>query len=234
MAFLESVLDFFYPRRCFYCQQSLKNVASGYICPKCFQQFVFNNTACCTCCGRALGAVQPTICPNCLELKPSFRQGVSLFAYNPIGRQFIHTLKYHNGVYLVKDLLKMLKKEQDRVMTLNDAYFVPVPLHFLRKWKRGFNQSFFIAKALRQICQGEILDILKRKKNTPSQTSLTRKERKLNVLGAFTSNVKVLDPNKKYVLVDDVFTTGVTLNECAKVLCEKGALDVRVFTLAHG
>ena len=133
-----------------------------------------------------------------------------------------------------KDLQKLLLHEREKLLTWEQPCFVPVPLHFLRKWKRGYNQSAIICQALQRVYGGEIMPILKRKINTPSQTSLTRKERKLNVKGAFMLNVKTFDKNKTYVLVDDVFTTGATLNECASVLYQHGAKDIRVFTLAHG
>lgn len=109
-----------------------------------------------------------------------------------------------------------------------------MPLHFVRQWKRGYNQSFLISRALQQIYGGSLTPVLKRKINTPSQTSLTQQERKLNVRDAFMLKAKTLDLDKTYVLVDDVFTTGATLSECASVLYQHGVKDIRIFTLAHG
>ena len=234
MAILERLLDFFYPRFCIYCKHLIKTPIQGYLCDYCFRKIVFNDTACCSCCGRAIGAQEGVVCQNCTTLKPYFHAGISLFAFNAVGRHFIHVLKYHNGVFLKKDLIKLLLHGKEKLSSLGNPCFVPVPLHFMRKWKRGYNQSFIICQALQQVCGGEIVSALKRKINTPSQTSLTRQQRKLNVKNAFMLNVKTLDPRKIYVLVDDVFTTGATLNECASVLCRHGAKDVRVFTLAHG
>lgn len=234
MAILERLLDFFYPRFCIRCKRPIQLPVQGYLCDHCFSEIVFNDATCCACCGRAMGAQEGTVCQNCVELKPYFHNGISLFAFNDVGRHFIHTLKYHNGLFLKKDLLKLLLHAKEKLSRWEAPCFVPVPLHFMRKWKRGYNQSAIIAQALQRICGGEIMPILKRKINTPSQTSLTRKERKLNVKGAFMLKVKTLDTNKTYVLVDDVFTTGATLNECASVLQQHGAKDIRVFTLAHG
>lgn len=234
MAILENLLDFFYPRFCICCKTRIQQPIQGYLCDHCFNKIVFNHTVCCACCGRALGTYEGAVCQNCAELKPYFHDGISLFTFNDVGRHFIHTLKYHNGIFLKKDLLKILSHEQEKLSSLKNTCFVPVPLHFMRKWKRGYNQSFIISQALQRICGGEIISILKRKINTPSQTSLTRQERKLNVKDAFTLNVKTFDRSKTYVLVDDVFTTGATLNECAGVLYRSGVKDIRVFTLAHG
>lgn len=230
----QALLDCFFPRFCIACQQPIFKKSPMYLCESCFQKIVFNRGYCCYHCGRAMGTERDSICMNCAELKPYFKEGISLFAYNSVERSFIHALKYHYGSYLKKDLYLLLEHELERLKALKSAIFVPVPLHFLRQWKRGYNQSEWIAKALQKCCGGEILSLLKRKVNTPSQTSLTRSERKKNVENAFTLAKKTIDPKKTYVLVDDVFTTGATLNACAKVLHKEGAQNIRVFTLAHG
>lgn len=228
------ILDFFFPRHCLYCRKLISVTVPGFICPNCLAQIVFTGDNCCQNCGRAMGVEHKTICQNCAELKPYFNNGISLFAFHSVGREFIHTLKYRDGTYLIKDLARLLEHENNKLQSLKNATFVPVPLHFMRKWKRGYNQSDLIANALKTACNGTISNLLRRKINTRSQTCLTQSERKQNVEGAFTLNVKSIDSNKTYVLVDDVFTTGATLNECASVLHRFGAKDIRVFTLAHG
>lgn len=231
---VDKILDFFLPRFCFHCWRKLEK-ETGFLCEDCWQKIIFNRDACCPYCGRALGAsIAPHACSSCVELQPLFHQGISLFAFTQVGRSFIHTLKYHHGTYLAKDLQRLLEHEKERLIGLKNAVFVPVPLHFLRQWKRGYNQSEVIARALAAHCEGTCKQLLKRKTNTRSQTSLTRAERKRNVEGAFKLNVKKIDSETLYVLVDDVFTTGATLNACAQVLHAAGAKDVRVFTLAHG
>lgn len=230
----QGLLDVFFPRFCIACQQAIFKKSPMYLCEDCFQKIVFNRGAYCYYCGRAMGTEYDSVCMNCVELKPYFKEGISLIAYNAIERSFIHALKYNHGSYLKRDLNLLLEHESDRLKALKNASLVPVPLHFLRKWKRGYNQSEWIAKALQKLLGGEILPLLKRKVNTRSQTSLTRSERKKNVENVFTLAKKTIDPQKTYVLVDDVFTTGATLNACAKVLHENGAQNIRVFTLAHG
>lgn len=231
---VDKVLDFFLPRFCFHCRRKLQEEI-GFLCEDCWQKIIFNTGVCCPYCGRALGSsMAPHACASCVELRPLFHQGISLFAFTQVGRSFIHTLKYHNGTYLAKDLLRLLEHEKERLIALKKSVFIPVPLYFLRQWKRGYNQSEVIAKALATYCEGSCKLLLKRRTNTLSQTSLTREERKKNVEGAFRLNVKKIDPESSYVLVDDVFTTGATLNACAQVLHAAGAKDIRVFTLAHG
>ena len=234
MEIFRQILDFFYPRRCLYCQKLITYPSPEFICSDCLSQIVFAGKHCCRHCGRAMGVEHETICQNCAELKPYFNNGISLFAFHTVGREFIHTLKYRNGTYLKNDLLQLIEHEKEKLQPLQNATFVPVPLHFLRQWQRSYNQSLLIAKALKIACNGSISNVLKRKINTRSQTSLTRSERKQNVEGAFTLKVKTIDTMKTYVLVDDVFTTGATLNECASILYKHGAKDIRIFTLAHG
>lgn len=233
MHFLDKVLDLFFPRHCLQCQRTLPSHEGGYLCHECFKDLIFTGDHTCPRCGRSTTDAPSAICQNCLDLNPFFKEGISLFAFNRLGREFIHTLKYKNGTYLTEDLRKIFKHKAQKLGTLNQAVFVPVPIHFIRKWRRGYNQSALIAKLLKSFCEGTYMDILSRKRNTCSQTSLTRNERKANVKDAFVLKVNNLDASKTYVLVDDVFTTGATLNECASVLYKNGARDIRVFTLAH-
>jgi ComF family protein len=181
-------------------------------------------------------AVTETVCClNCTELQPFFDEGISLFAFTDVGRAFVHTLKYHNGTWLRADLQRLFVHEKVCLEDLKYAVFVPVPLHFFRKWKRGYNQSDLIANALAKHVGGQVQRLLRRKRHTPSQTSLTKAQRKENVRCAFgLRRFAKIDMRATYVLTDDVFTTGSTLNECARVLKENGATVVRVFTLAHG
>lgn len=265
MLLFDALLDFIFPRDCFYCKKPLNSRQKGFICDECFEKITFNRGVCCRCCGRALMteavqresdedgnktehfhdknvASEPQIavtecvrCLNCTELQPFFDYGISLFSFTDVGRAFIHTLKYHNGTYLRGDLQRLFTHEKERLEDLKGAVFVPVPLHFFRKWKRGYNQSDLIANILSKHVGGKVQRLLRRKRHTPSQTSLTKAQRKENVRGAFGLRwFAKIDPRAMYVLTDDVFTTGSTLSECARVLKENGAIVVRVFTLAHG
>ena len=255
MSLFDALPDFFFPRDCFYCGSTLDGSRKGFICDACFEKIVFNRGICCTCCGRRLmtedamrsdddrlvGSDAETIvpatvrCVNCTELNPFFDSGISLFAFKDVGRAFIHTLKYHNGTYLRGDLQRLFMHEKERLKSLQGCIFVPVPLHFFRQWKRGYNQSDLIADALVRCVGGKVQRLLRRSRHTPSQTNLTKAERKENIRNAFCPRRSAkIDPHATYVLTDDVFTTGATLNECARVLKENGATVVRIFTLAHG
>ena len=93
------ILDFFFPRHCFCCHELISSDKPEFIGQNCFSKIVFNGKHCCRYCGRAMGVEHETVCQNCAELKPYFNNGISLFAFHTVGREFIHTLKYQNGTY---------------------------------------------------------------------------------------------------------------------------------------
>jgi len=111
---------------------------------------------------------------------------------------------------------------------------VPVPLHKSRERARGFNQAFELSKPLANMAQIPVLaNLLSRVRPTKIQAGLSRRERRMNVAGAFVLSRSKTIEDKTVLLVDDVFTTGATLNECAKILRRNGARRVNVLTLAR-
>jgi ComF family protein len=209
----------------------------GFICHLCAKAFILSDGGCCQRCGRPMlpEAAENLICADCLEVNPSFQCGITLFPYKGIGKEFIHLIKYKNGHFLKYNLRALFKKFTSKLSVFKGGTFVPVPLHYLRHWQRGFNQSEWIANLLSQHCQGKVKNMLVRRRYTRSQTHLTREERKVNVSNVFSLKKRdVCTPHVHYVLVDDVFTTGATLNACAGTLQKGGAQRISIFTLAHG
>ena len=119
---------------------------------------------------------------------------------------------------------------------LIESILVPVPLHPTKERERGYNQSEVIAQFLAQQAMNcEVENLLRRIEFTKTQTQLNREERHKNVKNAFAmASDAVVIPNRNYILVDDVFTTGSTLNACSVVLREAGAKRIKVVTLGHG
>jgi len=142
-------------------------------------------------------------------------------------REIIHHLKYADRVSLAKPLGAILKECLQKERFQGDVV-VPVPLHRSRERIRGFNQAELIA-----VRTGlPVLNrMLRRRKNTPSQTGLTRSERKRNLAGAFELRGDV--SGRRMILVDDVYTTGSTMNEIARTLKRGGAERVEVLTVAR-
>ncbi|MCI0405283.1 MAG: ComF family protein [candidate division Zixibacteria bacterium] len=158
---------------------------------------------------------------------PVFALGI----FDPHNRELIHRLKYCGDVPAGKFLGSELGKV---VAGFNSTpawdAIVPVPLHWTRKWSRGFNQSALLAKALSKTAGLPIFPALRRVKRTKDQTRLSREERLANVRGAFHV-VKDVE-GKKLLLLDDVTTTGATLEECRRVLAEAGASQISAAVIA--
>lgn len=177
------------------------------------------------------------ICKNCMEefnrtyrnerrlfLKDFNTTIQSPFVYKGVVKVMIEDIKYKGIFFAVpffaKYLAEMIKRNEY-------DFLVPVPLHFLRKWKRGFNQAEEIAKEVSKLTKIPVLKKVKRIKNTKSQTKLSRKERISNVKGAFLVTCSL--NGKKLAIIDDVITTGATTLELAKTLYEKGAEKVDIY-----
>jgi len=175
-------------------------------------------------------------CPHCHELTPVFSRGLTIWRHEGAAANFVRTLKYRDGRYLVEDLPQVWAGCPELTAHVADAHVVPVPLHPVRLRARGFNQSALLAENLVENYPGTTYaPVLHRIKATRTQTRLQRKARQLNVKNAFALGPKAhIVPGKIYLLVDDVFTTGATLNAAAQALLQAGAAEVRVLALAHG
>jgi ComF family protein len=176
-------------------------------------------------------------CAGCRENDPSFRSGRCLFVLDRTGKKLIHEIKYHGVKGVLEDMPHWLDRTPGIREFLEGSVLVPVPLHRKRIRSRGFNQSLWIAQALsKDMGEGtEVLELLERKKDTPTQTQLDRSSRTANMKNAFALKPGTcFNGGKPVVLIDDVFTTGATLDSCAQVLVESGIDNVNVFALGHG
>jgi ComF family protein len=166
-----------------------------------------------------------------------FDQGKALFIAKGAGRSLLHHLKYQQGFYVLQDFRKMVTTTRHYLDYIQNATLIPVPLHPTKLRERGFNQSERIADMLISTTNrsSTVENLLIRQIYTQTQTRLNQLERHQNVKNAFalTPNA-VLIPDQQYILVDDVFTTGSTLNACARVLRDAGATRLKVVTIGHG
>jgi len=233
------LLDVIFPSSCLHCSEPIEDTPYRNLCAACARElYLVSSPACSTCGFPFFGAlIGDQICPHCADLDPVFEEGKTLFLAKGPGRALIHALKYHQGFYILKDVETMLRQSPEYLDYLCQSVLVPVPLHSVKQRQRGFNQSERIARKLAQVVGGgccvELL--LERSKYTKTQTRLSREARERNVKNAFslTTNA-LLMPDTHYILVDDVFTTGATLNACSRVLRDAGARHIKVATLGHG
>ena len=179
----------------------------------------------CLKCGEPAPAIEG-LCGLCMKGEHLFDFARSALLFSRTLREIIHHLKYSGRVSLARPLGDLLKECLLREAFTGDLV-IPVPLHRSRERIRGFNQAELIAARLGRPVAPRLL---RRRKNTPSQTGLTRNERKRNLAGAFEVRGGV---KGTVIVVDDVYTTGSTMNEIARTLKRAGAERVEVLTVAR-
>ncbi len=232
------LMEVFFPRSCVHCQSGVEDSDYAFLCRACSRELFLSKSPTCTTCGYPFfGMIAgPKICPHCAELNPLFDEGKTLFLAKGVARSLIHELKYKAGFYVLEDIRRMIERAPGYRDYFRDSTLVPVPLHPTKLRERGFNQSERIAAMLLQLTEGtELQNLLRRTVFTKTQTRLSRSARHQNVKNAFAlAPDAVVIPDHTYILVDDVFTTGSTLNACAAVLRKAGVTQLKVATLGHG
>lgn len=225
------------PSFCRLCGALLERPGERLVCGACLADLRVRSGAVCPCCGRFLEAAgEPAPCARCLERPPAFTRHRSAGRYDGALRDILLLYKYGRLAPLGRELSAFVERSPaagEDLWAGVDAV-VPVPLHRTRRRDRGFNQSELVARGL---ARGRGLPLLGRvlakTRATPPQTSLAAAERAANVRGAYAvRNAKKLR-GMTLLLVDDVFTTGATLRECAAALRTAGAREVRALTVAQ-
>jgi ComF family protein len=234
----QPLVEVFFPSSCLHCGDAVEYSDFQFLCRVCSRELFLSKPPICSTCGYPFFGMLagPRVCPHCVELDPLFEQGKTLFLAKGPARSIIHVLKYQSGFYVLEDVKVMIAKVPHYKEYFDGAILIPVPLHPTKERERGFNQSLVIAKSLNEATEAKDLqNLLVRTMYTQTQTRLSRAARHQNVKNAFAlASDAVVIPNQTYILVDDVITTGSTLNACAAVLHEAGANQVKVATLGHG
>ena len=183
------------------------------------------------------GAITQTfVCSNCAGREIHFECAVAPYRSSGVVRDFIHAFKYEHRLHLSRTLGDWLAEAlaDPRIASRGFDAFVPVPLHHKRFREREFNQAEELARHLSKRTGIPAWKALKRIRYTTTQTKLDRHERMENLRGAFRVRHNERVKNCHLVLVDDVFTTGSTVEECSRALLGAGAASVRVVTVARG
>lgn len=231
-------LDVFFPKNCVHCGDPVEESEYSFFCRNCSRGLILSESPNCHTCGYPFEGMiaGPRICPHCVELNPFFDEGKTLFLAKGPARSIIHELKYRSGFYVLEDIRIMIRKVPGFESYFKDAVLVPVPLYRTRLRERGFNQSECIARMLVETTGAlKMQKLLCRNVFRQSQTRLSQSARRKNVKNVFAlTSDAVLLTDRTYILVDDVFTTGSTLNACAEVLRNAGANRLKIATLAHG
>lgn len=227
-------LDLIFPATCSSCKE-MTGRNNRFLCAECFSQLKFIKTPYCICCGRYFSSGDGNhLCGDCLKSSWHFDKARSIFVYEEIIASLIHGLKY-SGNMTGLETFQYLGRQSPILGDLHTPDFIlPVPLHIKRLRQRGFNQALLLAKKLFPEEKEKIkFDILLRLTDTPTQTGLSGKERRGNLKNAFIVKRPSIISGRSILLLDDVLTTGSTVNECAKALKKAGCKRVEILTICR-
>ena len=220
---------------CAACDAPLDRPTQGCVCPACWGDIHSLTEPLCETCGDALptwriATIAAHRCARCRRIPRVITVGRAIAAYEGRLRDIVHALKYGGRRSIARPLARLMAAAAPRIIDGAD-FVVPVPLHFLRQYRRGFNQADDLARHL----PVPILRALRRRRATASQTDLPEVQRRKNVRDAFAvrRSARRRIAGAIVVLVDDVSTTGATLDACARVLLDAGAKEVRALTAAR-
>ena len=227
----------FFPSFCKICACLLENPGERILCGDCLDRIAPHRASLCPRCGRFFdGAGDDHLCGACVETAPPFSRHRSAGRYRGVLKDVILLLKYRKNRPLGSELGRRTYEalRRDEALWKDVDLIIPVPLHRRRRRERGFNQAEVVAAEIGK--RAEILlarNVLKKVRHAPPQTTLERDERADNVRDAFTVVRREAVLGKVVLLVDDVYTTGATLGECARILLQEGAAEVRAITVAQ-
>ena len=233
------VVDVVFPRVCVGCGDAVEAGELRHVCAACRQQLHVVHAPHCPVCGHPFFGemAENRLCEHCEALVPEFGEGRTAVLLKGAGRALVHALKYHGALHVLEDVEALMRAAPGYADYVRDRVLVPVPLHPRKLRERGYNQSRLLAECAARIAGGEtqIKELLIRRLDTQSQTHFDRATRQENLKNAFAlAEGVVINPGLSYLLIDDVFTTGSTLNACAAILRAAGALKLDVVTFGHG
>jgi ComF family protein len=233
---LRGAVQLILPAVCAVCSRSL-NPTEFNFCSECRSALTTDTFSTCPFCAATVGfhALVEDGCPQCRTSNLKFEKAIRLGPYEGLLREIILRMKNRNGETMAELIGELWAEHAEpRLREFAADFIIPVPLHWWRRWNRGYNQSealaMMLASRLKIPCRP---GWLRRIRNTPQQTSQTPSERKKNVRGAFRARSWTPIRGKRVLLVDDVLTTGSTCSEAARALREAGASQVSVAILAR-
>ena len=223
-AIIRGLLDFIYPPACVLCDRRMEN--AGFFCPDCH--------------GGLLGSMDPSAQSgredfHHLKGEIFFDRVFVGWAYSSEIEELVHRVKYQRGVKLARTLGRMVGEALAPVFRgWEEVILIPVPLHKTRLRERGYNQSDLLCRGVMDVIPAEIrTDVLVRSKYTATQTKLNAEEREKNVGDAFAVRRFRGLEGRRVIVVDDVSTTGATLNSCARCLRAAGVQSATGLALAR-
>ncbi len=231
-----SLLDMLYPLKCPVCQNILSEKDERYcICSHCRGTLPYVTQPLCVRCGKPLRQAGQEYCRDCETHRHAFARGRSTFVYEGQLREAVVRMKFQNQrIYIPFFANEMVQRNRHFIQQIHPDALVPVPMHPRKKQERGFDQCLLLARETAALT-GIVLadDILARSRYTAPQKGLSRQERQENLHGAFTASA-LQKPGGRILIIDDIYTTGATMDAAARALLKAGAEEVFFLTLCIG
>lgn len=235
--YLDSLLELIYPEKntCFICGKFDEVIGEKYICYDCERNSKRIISPFCAKCSKPITYDKSTnLCKECCGEEKYFEMSKSLYAYEGNIKHAIYNFKYYNKPYFYKLFGNLMVSYINKEDYLSYNYILSVPLHPSKLCQRGYNQSELLARHISNCLSIPYLDALKRTKKTEKQSENSKEERRKNLKDVFFVKASFdMIINKSVLLVDDIYTTGSTVNECSKALINYGVNKVYVITIAR-
>lgn len=249
-------MDFLFPRKCLICSgfhptilhseipADFQTAMSPFLCTACAEKYIKVQKPICTICGLMLKPDENgPECRICYSYPRTFRRCRSYGIYEHSLKDAIHLIKYNEKTGLAAPLGRLLFSVFMANWNAEEIdWIIPVPMHIKKMRKRGFNQAYLLIKDWPKLTEKKENSVIKKQiqkealiriHETDSQVGMDRETRQKNIRNAFIPNPKLDFTGRKILVVDDVFTSGATANECARTLLDAGAARVDVLTLAQ-
>lgn len=219
---LNRIISIIYPPKCIFCRQILDHDVILHICSTCYYGLPFTQ--------MAFLATSQEDGDNCCD------GAVSVFQYTGVVKESLIRFKFYNEPSYYRTYAKLIADKLAKMADIRQYHMVmSVPLHKHKEFSRGYNQAYLISKELgRELKLPEGSRLLKRCRYTEAQSLLDKQKRSQNVKGAFTITFPAKVAGKSILLVDDILTTGSTLEECSRELKKAGAVKVTALVVATG
>lgn len=230
----ELALGLLYPERCAFCDRTIWRHDGG-VCPECSKLVKVIEEPRCGKCGKLLNSELDVLCRDCEKKQHVYNRGRILFPYESMVQEGLYRLKYGGraryALYYGRLLAELIKNDPELMQA---EALIPIPLHKKRLLKRGYNQAELIAEAIGTNTGKKILNnVIVREKNTKPMKLLGLNERQNNLKNAFKLNRYDVEL-KSAILIDDIYTTGCTVDEAARVLREAGVEKIYFMAVAAG
>ena len=234
------LLRVIYPRRCPGCGDAI--APDMLVCEVCNEKFRRVKPPYCLKCGRHVEDETVELCDDCISKEHHYRAGIAVFEYDSIMRKAMSDLKFNscreNAEFFSHEAVSLYK---DRILELAPKALIPVPIHRSKRAYRGYNQAELIADGISAAVGIPVVkNLLVRSKRTEAQKQLGAESRSENLTNAFKCDLKsfscetIVEDYSRVMIVDDIYTTGATMENCTRALKDAGVREVLILSIAIG